>query len=530
MPLTLAVAGFSFATGFFLQRCFSQITLKKVIEATPVVNSQLDNQLKKVQESAKRELFTNTQSEDLLLELPETGFNARFVIGRLENVRGNTDSEYQTGAIYENEPDIDRLIVDVFEKTMRTNPMHPNCPRIKQMENQVISMVGKMFGDDNNVRGNITTGGTMSNVHAVYTAREHARVNGVKDNWCMIFPESAHPSFDKAAHWLGIKPIKVKTDPKTGKADVNEMEGLLANPEIRKRTIMVVGSAPGFAHGVIDPIQKISDMLERVDPKNNILFHVDSCLGGFIVPFMEKAGYTPDEKFGFNITSRMTSVSADTHKYGSDTKGSSTIVYRNEKIYKHQIWAMREWDGGFYGTPTLEGSRDGTVPARVWAVMAHIGEKGYVERTKKILSTAKQLREAIKEINELELAFETNTMVVSFKSTNSDVNIFDVIDEMCAVGNKNGRHWYISGLQKPDAAHMVVTNPHTRNNNFVNVFKQDLKSAVDQVKTYTKDKRGKSSRAKMYGSNASFIEGPFVTDGIRAHLLGLSSPTPQLTS
>src|SRR5690606_27662378 len=135
------------------------------------------------------------------------------------------------------------------------------------------------------------------------------------------------------------------------------------------RTILVVGSAPGFPHGIIDPIEGISQMLQKKDPKGRIGLHVDGCLGGFVLPFMKDL----EVKFGFDVP-RVTSISADTHKYGFAEKGTSVVMYRNHDEWrKHQIFVTTDFPGGIYATPTMAGSKQGSSLAATWAAMVYMG-------------------------------------------------------------------------------------------------------------------------------------------------------------
>lgn len=89
--------------------------------------------------------------------------------------------------------------------------------------------------------------------------------------------------------------------------------------------LQLVGSAPQFPHGIVDPIPEIAKVSSlrliwsemtwitfQIGRRYNIPVHVDSCLGGFLVPFMKQAGYEL-EPFDFSVEG-VTSISADTHK------------------------------------------------------------------------------------------------------------------------------------------------------------------------------------------------------------------------
>lgn len=150
---------------------------------------------------------------------------------------------------------------------------------------------------------------------------------------------------------------------------------------------MLVGSTPSFPHGSIDDIPALSDLAET----NNIGLHVDSCLGGFLVPFMEQAGFPLPFPTDFRLKG-VTSISCDTHKYGFAPKGSSVILYSSQKLRKYQYFLQPDWSGGVYGSPTMAGSRPGALSAGCWATMMYFGQDGYTNSTKKIIQTARDIK------------------------------------------------------------------------------------------------------------------------------------------
>ena len=205
----------------------------------------------------------------------------------------------------------------------------------------------------------------------------------------MIVPTTAHAAFDKASQFFNIKAIRVPVGADF-RADVEATRAA-----ITKNTVVIVGSAPPFPHGIVDPIEELSELARE----HNIGFHTDACLGGFVLPWAEKLGY-PVPPFDFRLPG-VTSMSADTHKYGYAAKGTSVVLYRGSKLRRHQYYMIADWPGGLYLSPTLAGSRPGALSAACWAAMISIGEKGYMEATRRILETADLLKKAINDIPEL---------------------------------------------------------------------------------------------------------------------------------
>lgn len=374
---------------------------------------------------------------------------------------------------------------------MRTNPLHLSlCSDLRRLETEVVAMTASMFRGDLDVRGNITSGGTLSIAHAVFTMRERAKANGHTSGWRMVVPDTAHPAFDKAANMFGIEIDRAPVHPEGHKhafrADVEAMRGL-----INRNTILVVGSFPSFPHGMIDPIEKISEMLQEVDPKGRIGLHLDACLGGFVLPWVTRQ----TKKIGFEIP-RVTSISADTHKYGYTEKGSSIVLYRNEETYEHQQYFTKEWPGGIYASPTFEGSRSGSTIATTWATMVYFGSRKYSEAAQQIMHTAATIIQRMENHPHLKILGDPRAMVIAFASKNSELNIYDVHKEM------KGRGWYLSPLQKPDAFHLCLTAVHAYNENFANGFMEDLNTSVDAAIAYPPELKGKKGEAHIYGTSA----------------------------
>ena len=233
--------------------------------------------------------------------------------------------------------------------------------------------------------GTVTSGGTESILLAMKTYRDWARERrGITDP-NVVAPTTAHVAFDKAAQYFGfdLRRIPVGAD---FRGDVEEMEAA-----IDRHTIALVGSAPTFPHGVIDPIEPLADIaLHR-----GLGMHTDACLGGFVLPFAERLGY-PVPRFDFRVPG-VTSMSADTHKFGYAAKGTSVVLYRGRKLRTFQYFTATEWPGGLYFSPTLAGSRPGALSAAAWAAMVATGEQGYLDATKRILEAAALIRKGIED-------------------------------------------------------------------------------------------------------------------------------------
>jgi len=248
-----------------------------------------------------------------------------------------------------------------------------------KFEAEVVAMTASMLGADktgDEIVGSVTSGGTESILLAMKTYRDRARDRKGITEPEMVVPSTAHAAFDKAAQLFNIKIIRVPIGDDY-RADVEA-----TRKAITKNTIVIVGSAPPFPHGIIDPIEELSELARQA----GVGFHTDACLGGFLLPWAERLGYDVPP-FDFRLPG-VTSISADTHKYGYAPKGSSVILYRGRALRHYQYYVITDWPGGLYLTPTFAGSRPGALSAACWAAIMAMGEQGYMEAAKRILETA----------------------------------------------------------------------------------------------------------------------------------------------
>ncbi|NQV41683.1 MAG: aspartate aminotransferase family protein, partial [Candidatus Marinimicrobia bacterium] len=255
---------------------------------------------------------------------------------------------------------------------------------------------------------------------------------------------------------------------------------------INRRTIMLVGSAPSYPHGMIDPIEELGKLALQYD----IPLHVDSCLGGFLLPFIEmNGGQVPP--FDFRVKG-VTSISADVHKYGFAAKGASTVLYRSMKYMKHQFFIHEDWPGGVFASPALLGTRPGGSFAAAWAAMHSLGEDGYKENARTIMNITAELRKGINAIEGLKVLGRPDMSVFAYHSTDEKVNIFAVGDQMEAKG------WQIDRLQRPEGLHVMVVPGHAK---ISEEYLADLQASVETVRS--NPKLAAKGNAAMYGMIAN---------------------------
>lgn len=396
-------------------------------------------------------------------------------------------SHTSSGAMYLEVPESMRKMVgEIHERIGWITPTHPDIwPWIVQIEAELLRICCDLFHAGPGSRAVFTGGGTMSNLHAIYTYRQWAReINGVtKPN--IVLPETGHVSFNKAGTILGVEVRMVPVHKYTGEVDTRKLE-----EAIDSNTICLIGSAPCFSSGLLDPIHKMGVLAH----KHVIGFHVDACLGGFHIPFMESAGYYMSTPPDFR-TKYITSISADTHKFGCCPKGSSVLMFANRYLRDFLTFVDVNWSGGVYATPSMPGSRSGADIVASWAVVRSIGYSGYVERTKKTISLQRQLVEKIASVDAVRVVgmpqFSTFELRLPFGSKLNIHQIGHLMEE---------KGWNFNTL--PTGIHFCVTEKHWHMDNFVNRFIECLTWAIG-IATESPDPKA-GSAAEIYCSSQKF--------------------------
>jgi glutamate/tyrosine decarboxylase-like PLP-dependent enzyme len=306
----------------------------------------------------------------------------------------------------------------------------------------------------------------------------------------MLLPITAHPALEKAAHYFGVKAVHVPVDASL-RADARAARELSS-----ASTILVVGSAPAYPHGVVDPIADLAALAEE----RGILCHVDACLGGFLLPFAEKLG-RPIPPFDFRVKG-VTSMSADIHKYGYAAKGASLVLYRTRALRRHQYFAYADWPGGLYGSPSMTGTRPGGAIAAAWAAIRYLGEEGYLALARTTLETTDALARGIVETPGLRLVAPPDLSVLAFTSDATDVYVLGEQMET--------RGWKLDRQQRPPCLHLMVTPSHAR---IVEPFLSDLRACLKETAETKTQPEGAAAMYGMLGAvpDRSMVDG-FILD------------------
>ena len=408
-----------------------------------------------------------------MLSFPENGRSVAEILAQLEsfksedvNWRGGKNFAY---VYYAGKAEL-HLAQKAYATYFSENGLNPTAfPSLQRMEKEVLQMVKSLLHAPSTAEGSLTSGGTESILMAVKTARAwFFQQNSSELQPEVLIPETAHPAFHKACYYFGLTPIIIPVDAEF-KAVPSAFEAA-----INEKTALIVASAPSYPQGIIDPIEEIGKIAE----KHNCLFHVDACVGGFILPFLQ-ANNPAIPDFDFRIQG-VTSMSADIHKYGFAAKGASTILYRTAALRKAQFYVYTDWTGGIYASPALTGTRPGGAIAAAWAILNFMGRAGYLEKAMQTISTANRIKEAIRKNPRLKLLGHPQATLMAVASDHLD--IYELGDELGQQG------WYIDRQQLPPSLHLTITPAHAA---VVDEFLRDLELATEKAARFRVHKLGK---------------------------------------
>jgi len=474
-------------------------SVEKGMKAIPGVSQKIDAEYAEVMVELESSAKPYKNKFASFTQIPAIGRSHEEVLREMESMREMEESHWRdgfiSGAVYHGDQKHIDFLNQVYAINSQSNPLHADVwPSATKFEAEIVAMTGNMLGGaGQDVCGTLSSGGTESIMLAMKTYRDWAREKKGITKPEMIVPITAHAAFDKASQYFNIKTIHIPVD-ENFRADVDA-----ARKAVTANTIVIVGSAPSFPHGAIDPIEELSELARQ----HNIGFHVDACLGGFVLPWAERLGY-PVPPFDFRLPG-VTSISADTHKYGYAAKGTSVVLYRGNELRHFQYYTTTEWPGGLYFSPTFAGSRPGALSAACWAAMTAIGAEGYLSATKKILETAETIKKGVREIPELYVLGDP-LFVVAFAS--ESINVYKVLDFM------SHKKWSLNGLHKPTCVHICVTLRHTQPG-VAERFIADLKEAVEHVKAHPEEK---GTMAPVYGMAATLPLRGMVSNLLKKYL------------
>lgn len=403
------------------------------------------------------------------MKIPQRGMTRDEVMTALSAAR-EADHDFRNGRTfgyaYDAGREAERVSKEAYAAFLSENALDPRVyPSLRRFELEVVSMCREHLRGGPEVVGTFTSGGTESCMLAVKTARDYFRATKPEIREPeMILPITAHAAFHKAAHYFDVKIVPVTVDPETFEVDVEAVKAA-----ITESTILLVGSAPSFAHGVIDPIRELGELaLER-----GLLLHVDGCIGAFLLPYVKRLGREVRD-FDFSVPG-VSSISMDLHKYAYCAKGASVVMVRDKALRQHQIFSCAEWTGYSVVNTTIQSTKSGGPMAAAWATLHHIGDEGYVELARRTMDATDRLVAGIEAIDELYVMGKPAMSLVAF--TSDTVDVFHLADEMKLRG------WLVGpqlayGPSKENI-HLTIIPTHDAT---VDAFLADLRAAVEAAK------------------------------------------------
>jgi sphinganine-1-phosphate aldolase len=367
------------------------------------------------------------------------------------------------GLVYDGGPTVHAVAEAAAAQYLHENALNTIAvPSLARIQREVVDAMADLLHGDS-AAGFMTSGGTESIMVAVLGARERCRAERGVERGELLLADSAHAAFHKAAHVLGLDPVVVPVGP-DGRADVAATAAA-----VTERTVLVVASAPGYPHGVIDPVPELAAVAAAAGAN----CHVDACMGGFVLPFLELDG---EEVRPWDLrVPGVTSISLDVHKLGYAPKGASVVLWRDKALRRWQTFSFDDWLGGFYASPNLQGSRSGAPMAAAWAVVQHLGVDGYVALTRRTIDTTRRMIAAVRAVDGLDVIGEPDAHLFAIRTApgwEDRMDVFAVGDAMAARG------WYHDRLHRPDALHLTVS---AGNAPVVDAWVDDLAEAAATV-------------------------------------------------
>lgn len=408
------------------------------------------------------------------MPLPPTGRSKDDLLAELEAKRAG-DVRWQDGRtfgmVYDAGPEAHDVLEAVAAMFLHDNALNTLAfPSLGQIQSEVVGITADLLHGET-AAGFLTSGGTESILMAVKAARERGREERGITAPEIVVPVSAHAAFHKAAHYFGltVRRVPVRDD---WRADVDAAAELVG-PD----TVLVVGSAPQYPQGVIDPIPELAALAADVGAN----FHTDACMGGFVLPFMEELGHDVPP-WDFRVDG-VTSISADIHKLGYAPKGASVILHRTKELRRWQTFVFDDWLGGFYASPNMQGTRAALPMACAWAILQHLGMEGYLRLTAATVDARTRLVAGVRAVPGLVVLGEPEAHLSAITADPDDPAPVDVF----ALGDAlQRRGWFHDRQTPPDSLHATVS---AGNAPVIDDYLTDLADAVDEVRGIRKDDR-----------------------------------------
>lgn len=446
----------------------------------------------------------------LTARIPARGVDPGTLLETMKQRRA-ADADWRQGKVwslvYYLDEDHQRLLEQAYTLYFSENFLNPMAFRsLKRMETEIVRMSATLFGGDDDVVGTMTSGGTESILMAVKAYRDRARK---RRPWIrrpeIVAPATVHAAFRKACHYFDVDLVTVPPGPDF-RADVDAMA-----ERIGRNTILLVASAPQYPQGVVDPVEKIGALAVA----HKLPLHVDACVGGFMLPWIERLG-RPVPRWDFRVPG-VTSISADLHKYGYAAKGASVVLYRHMRYLEHQFFVATDWSGGIYASPAMAGTRPGGAIAAAWAALHALGEEGYLARARQTMEATDALVAGIRAIDGLEVLGQPDLSLVCYAAHDAEIDIFAVADAL------ERRGWHIDRQQHPSSIHATVTPNHAP---IIADYLADLRASVSEVRANPGLRA--QGQAAMYGLMSRIPFARVTTRGVTELMKRMYGPRGEL--
>ena len=401
------------------------------------------------------------------MPLPDAGWDRDDILEALTDLRA-ADARWQDGKtfgmVYDGGPELHAVVEDVAKLFLHENALNTSAfPSLARIQSDVVRITADLLHGNEEVSGFMTSGGTESILSAVKAARERGREERGISEPEMVVPESAHAAFHKAAHYFGIRVHKVPVRD-DWRANVYAMAS-----HVGPQTVLVVGSAPQYPQGVVDPIPELAALAAEVGAS----FHTDACMGGFFLPFVEDLG-EPVPPWDFRVEG-VTTISADLHKLGYAPKGASVVLHRTKALRRYQTFVFDDWLGGFYASPALQGSRPAAPMATAWATLHALGREGYLRLARATVDARRRMVDGVRAIDGLTVLGEPEAQCLAISAASGYEDVLDVF----AVGDALlARGWHLDRQKPPDSLHATVS---AGNAPVIEGFLADLGESVAEV-------------------------------------------------
>jgi len=345
----------------------------------------------------------------------------------------------------------------IFCKYMHKNLGDPGLfPETAELEDETVTEIGSLFGGSN-IAGSFTTGGSEANFIAMRIARD-LRPDIVHPE--VVAPVSAHMSFDKSTDLLGIDLKKAQLKDNF-ELDLEHYRSL-----INENTCGVVGIAGTTSLGLVDPVEQIGNMIKN----KNVFFHVDAAFGGFVLPFLRELGYD-FPPWDFNVD-QVDSITADPHKMGLNVIPSGGLFIRSEKVIQKLGFEIPYLAGGNFKHLHIVGTRPGGTVVSFWALMKHLGRKGFRKIVNNCMENTQYLSEQIRNIKGIKLVTKPVMNILGITTENGE--------SICELDDKLREYdWMLGKFEKFNLIRVVIM-PHVKRSH-LKAFGTDLKTSVHEL-------------------------------------------------